>query len=72
MRTRLVNRSTKKVMLGMRKMPILNMSFRKTRAKNRDRLGSVWDSFSVSKSALANLIGGFPATVTGSPSRDRI
>ena len=58
--------------LGMRRMPMLKKSYRKTRARKRPKPGSLWVSFSASNAALANFTGGFPATVIGSPSRDRI
>ena len=40
--------------------------------RKRGKLGSLWVSFSVSNGALANFTGGLPATVIGSPGRDRI
>ena len=51
---------------------MLKRSFRKTRVRNRGKPGSRWVSFCASNDALANFTGGFPATVIGSPSRDRI
>src|SRR4030095_10227885 len=53
-------------------IPILNKSFSKTRVRNSAKLGRVWLSFCSSNDALENLTGGFPATVSDSPSRDCI
>ena len=47
-------------------------SFRATRPRKRAKPGGGWSRFSAAKSALPNLNGGFPATVMGRPSRDRI
>jgi hypothetical protein len=55
----------------MLSIPILKTSFRKTRAREEEARQCVI-LFSASNDALANLTGGFPATVIGSPSRDRI
>src|SRR6478735_4760336 len=62
----------KTIISVMGSMPMLRKSNRKTRVRKREKSGSLWVSFSASNDALANFTGGFPATVIGSPSRDRI
>src|SRR6516162_4289940 len=50
---------------------MLKKSNRRTRVRKMGNPGRLWVSLCASNDALANLTGGFPATVTGSPSRDR-
>src|SRR5689334_21901810 len=50
--------------------PMPQKSNRKTRVRNRRKSGSPYVLLSASENVLANLIGGFPATVRGSPGRD--
>ncbi len=52
---------------------MLKKSNRKTSGSGRCRSrAALWLSFSASNDALANFTGGFPATVIGSPGRERI
>src|SRR5262245_39061845 len=55
----------------MGRILMLKTSNRRTRVRKIASFGRLWVSFAVSNNALANLTGGFPATVTGLPSRDR-
>ena len=50
---------------------MLKKSNRKTRVRKMGNPGRLRVSVSVSNDALANLTGGFPATVTGAPGRER-
>src|ERR1700730_1705803 len=65
-------RTGKTIISVMGSMPMLRKSNRKIRVRKSGKSGSLWVSFSASNDALANFTGGFPATVIGSPSRDRI